>query len=148
MPGAEPLAAVLDASIAVKWVVAEPSSEAAAALLDRPIAWIAPRLLLIEAAAALRRKVANAEIRAEAAASALAILIDAASQAMIRLADDERVVADALLLALALSHKLPDCLYLALAEREGVALATADARLAALARARNIHVLAIGAAVA
>jgi predicted nucleic acid-binding protein len=45
-----PTAAVVDASVAVKCVVSEPHSEAAAALLDRPTRWVAPRLMLVEAA--------------------------------------------------------------------------------------------------
>ena len=57
MPPAETTAvAVVDASVAVKWVVDEPDSNAAATLLERPICWIAPRLMLVEAAATLRRK--------------------------------------------------------------------------------------------
>jgi predicted nucleic acid-binding protein len=59
---------------------------------------------------------------------------------VIRLIEDERVVAQALRLALSLGHKVPDCLYLALAEREGAGLATADARLARLAVSRGVRV--------
>jgi hypothetical protein len=49
----------------------EADSGAAAALLERPIRWFAPRLMLVEVAAALRRKVASREIRPTAAASGL-----------------------------------------------------------------------------
>jgi len=147
MPGAKAVtAAVVDASVAVKWVVDEPSSDAAAVLLGRPIVWLAPRLMLVEAAAALRRKVAGGELRAEAAATALTTLVDAVRQGTIRLADDEQIVSTALLLAVGLEHKVPDCLYLALAEREGCALSTADARLARVARSRDVPVLGVGAA--
>ena len=146
MPGAEPATVVLDASVAVKWVVEEPASDAAVGLLEQPIIWLAPRLMLVETAAALRRKAESRELRAEAAAAGLATLLDAVGQGMIRLADDEGVVSTALLLALDLGHKVPDCLYLGLAEREGAAIATADMRLAALARSRGMPVLGIGAA--
>jgi len=147
MPGASaPAVAVVDASVAVKWVVNEPHSEAAAALLDRPMRWLAPRLMLIEAAAALRRKAADGELRPAAAATSLAALLDAARQGVIRLADDEELVSSALLLALDLGHKLPDCVYLALAEREGCSLSTGDSRLARLAQSRNVGVLGVGAA--
>lgn len=147
MPGADTVtAAVVDASVAVKWVVDEPSSDAAAALLKRPIAWMAPRLMLVEAAAALRRKVANGELRTETAATALTALVDAVRQGTIRLAEDEQIVGTALLLAVGLAHKVPDCLYLALAEREGCALSTADVRLARSARSRDVPVLGVGAA--
>lgn len=147
MPGASaPAAAVVDASVAVKWVVNEPHSEAAAALLGRSTRWLAPRLMLIEAAAALRRKTADGELRPGAAATSLAALLDAVRHGVIRLADDEDLVSSALLLALDLGHKLPDCVYLTLAEREGCSLSTGDRRLARLAQSRNVGVLGIGAA--
>jgi predicted nucleic acid-binding protein len=58
----------------------------------------------------------------------------------VHLADDEALVQSGLNLALTLGHKVPDCLYLALAEREGALLARADRKLLALARSRGIEV--------
>jgi len=149
MPPAEDAApdlVVLDASVAVRWVVTERGSEEAASLLGRPVGWLAPRLMLTEAAGALRRKIAGGELQTSHAAQSLEALIDATTDGLIHLADDETLAASALLLAVALRHKVPDCLYLALAEREGAALATADARLAALARARGVPVWRIPSA--
>jgi len=147
MRGVEDLgSAVIDASVAVKWVVDESHSKAAAALLERSLVWMAPRLMLIEAAAALRRKVAGHELGPVAATAALRSLADATREGTIQLADDEQLVTEALLLALDLGHKVPDCVYLALAEREGCGLATADRQLAMLARSRTIPVIGIGAA--
>jgi len=122
----------------VRWVVTERGSEKAAELLDRPIAWIAPRLMLTEVASALRRKVAGGELEAEIAVHALGVIVDAIADGVIRLADDEQLIGQALLLALMLRHRVPDCLYLALAEREGAGLATADERLGGLARDRGL----------
>ena len=129
---------MVDASVAVKWVVDEPGSAEAASLLDRPIVWHAPRLMVVEVAAAIRRKIAGRELGAESGLGALAALLDAVREGSIRLADDETLAPNALLLSIELAHKVPDCLYLALAEREGCALSTADARLARLARARKV----------
>jgi predicted nucleic acid-binding protein len=134
---------VLDASVAVRWVVSEKGSDEAAALLDHEFSWITPRLLLIEVASALRRKAVAGEIDAATAGQALDALLQAIADGVVRLAEDERVVAEALLLALSLRHKLPDCLYLALAEREGAALATADTRLGQLARSRGLTVFQV-----
>jgi predicted nucleic acid-binding protein len=137
---------VLDASIAVRWVVEEEGSEEAAALLERDVAWIAPRLLLTEAASALRRKVADRVLAPAAAGQALDALLQAVADGVVRLIDDERVIAPALLLAVSLQHTVPDCLYLALAEREGAGIATADDRLTRLARRRGVDVLQVPAA--
>lgn len=66
------------------------------------------------------------------------------AEGLLDLAFDETLVSSALTLALTLPQKIPDCMYLALTEREGIALATADvtlARLARLARQRGTAVL-------
>lgn len=137
---------VLDASVAVRWVVEEEGSDEAAALLERDVAWIAPRLLLTEAASALRRKVVDKVLAPATAGQALDALLQAVADGIVRLIDDERVIAAALLLAVSLQHTVPDCLYLALAEREGAGIATADDRLARLARRRGVDVLQVPSA--
>jgi predicted nucleic acid-binding protein len=144
MPPADPVqVVVLDASVAVRWVVDEAGSDEAAALLERDVAWITPLLLLTEAASALRRKVADKALAPATAAQSLDALLQAIADGVIRLVDDERVIAPALLLAMSLQHKVPDCVYLALAEREGAGIATADDRLARLARSRGVDVLEV-----
>ena len=131
---------VLDASVAVRWVVEEEGSVEAAALLEQELSWITPRLLLTEVASALRRKVADNALAPAVAGQALDVLLQAVADGVIRLIDDERIIGQALLLAMSLQHKVPDCLYLALAEREGAAIATADDRLSRLARSRAVRV--------
>jgi predicted nucleic acid-binding protein len=132
--------AVLDASIAVRWLVPEVGSEEAAELLEQPIGWIAPRLLVTEVAATLRRKVRADIMRAEMAMHSLDELRQLLDEGILRLADDETLAAKALALALTTEHKVPDCLYLALAEGHGAALATADRALARLAERRKVEV--------
>jgi|SRR5687767_10727995 len=144
MPAAEtPQVVVLDASVAVRWIVEEHGSVEAAELLERELTWIAPRLLLTEVASALRRKVADDALAAEAASQSLDGLLQAITDGVIRLVDDERIIAQALLLAVSLQHKVPDCMYLALAEREGASLATADERLTRVAHSRGVSVLEV-----
>lgn len=130
---------VLDASVAVKLVVPEVGTAESLALFERPVSWVAPRLLMSEVASALRRKVTAGEVSIVHATSALAAIVDAIADGVIRLADDEAIVQAAFTLALTLTHKVPDCLYLALAEREGALLASADHKMLAAARARGIE---------
>ena len=139
MPGANgpARAAVVDASVAVRWVVPEQGSEHAVALLRESFRWLAPRLMLIEVASALRRKVVEGELSTEVALEALDVLMAELGGA-IELAADESVMPLALTLALSLEHKLPDCVYLALAERTGADLVTADRQLDRIARDRGI----------
>jgi predicted nucleic acid-binding protein len=139
MPGVEPVrAAILDASVAVRWIVPEAGTEQAVELLSQPITWIAPRLMVAEVAAALRRKVLGDDLRAEQAIEALGALLAAVADGTVQLAEDETLIGAALALALTSERRVPDCLYLAIAEQEGAALATADRRLEALARARGV----------
>lgn len=130
--------AVLDASVAVRWVVTEVGSDEAAQLLDEPYQWLAPRLMLTELASALRRKVLDKSLSKPLAMHALDAIVDQADSGAIQLAADEDVMRSALIIAFAFGHKLPDCVYLALAERSGADLITADRQLARLAEARFI----------
>jgi predicted nucleic acid-binding protein len=146
MPGADvvPLATVLDASVAVRWLVTEDGSADAAILLARPTRWIAPRLMLTEVAGALHRKVGAGQLREMLASEALEELISTVGAGGIRLAQDERVLRPAFALATLLKHPVPDCMYLALAEHESAGLATADQALATLAQQRGISTLLVG----
>lgn len=140
MPGAEAgsRVVVLDASVAVRWLVPEPGSGEAAALLQQAIRWIAPRLILTEIAAALRRKVVDGELLAGEALQSFEVFLGFVADGTVRVANDEDVMRAALLLALSLAHRVPDCAYLALAERERIGLVTADRRLGALAEGRGV----------
>ena len=133
--------AVLDASIAVRWFIPEVGTDRVVELMQSCDKWIAPRLIVTEFASAMRRKVVAGEVRAEFAVDALDTLRTTIAEGLLDLAFDETLVSSALTLALTLLHKIPDCMYLALAEREGIALATADVTLARLARQRGTAVL-------
>ena len=114
---------VVDASVAIKWVVEEPGSEAAAALLGGT-SLLAPDLLLVECANALWKKVRRGELTAGEAGLAIRLL----RQADIELVPTRPLVERALLLALQLDQTAYDCLYLALAMESGRGFVTADSR--------------------
>ena len=102
--------------------------------------WIAPRLLVTEVAAALRRKVIARVLQSELALQAMESFRRIVEEGALHFAADELLASEALILALRTKHKVPDCLYLALAQREAGSLATADRVLARLAELQNVVV--------
>ncbi len=116
---------VVDASVAVKWFVPESDSAFADRLIDADDDLIAPDMLLVEAANAFWKICRRGEMSADQSAAALADLADG----VLSLVPSRHLVAAALGLAHRLAHPVHDCLYAALAEREGAGLVTADRRL-------------------
>ena len=115
---------VADASVAVKWLVAEEDADIADRLAAGGQELHAPRLMASEVANVLWRKARVGEIERAEAGAAMALLTDMP----VRWNDDETVGADAVRLALALEHPVYDCMYLALAHRIGATVVTADRR--------------------
>jgi predicted nucleic acid-binding protein len=113
---------VVDASVAVKWVIAEEHSALAEGLMDRQM--IAPTLLLIECGNALLRRARMGDLPVDTVAGKVAAL----RTAPIRLVPAEPHLETAITLATHLRHSLYDCIYLALALGEGIQLVTADQR--------------------
>ena len=128
--GAPDAALVVDASVALKWVVEEEESEAALALKGRDLA--APSLLRVEAANALRTLAARRAITPAAALNLLSLLQEAP---VTLIEPDDALERRALEIALELGHPVYDCVYLALAERMERPLITADGRLLRAVRA-------------
>jgi predicted nucleic acid-binding protein len=114
---------VVDASIALKWVVEEEDSKAALALAELEMA--APTLLHVECANALWAKARRHELTPAEALQRVKVL----STAPVEWVPLETLVEDAVGVALRLGHPVYDCLYLALAARRGWKLVTADRRL-------------------
>ena len=117
---------VVDASVAIKWLVEEEGSDTAARLLEGDHDLYAPRLMVSEVANVLWRKARLGEIgRGEAG-----VLAAAVAEMPLRWSDDEALGSDAARLAIALDRPVYDCVYLAFAHRIGAQLVTADARFA------------------
>ena len=117
---------VVDASVAVKWLVAEEDSDAADRLVAGGDDLYAPRLMASEVANALWRKARMREIEGTQAG----ILMTAVSEMPVHWSSDETVCADAVRLAVTLDRPVYDCVYLALAHRLDAQLVTADIRFA------------------
>ena len=117
---------VVDASVAVKWLVVEEDADLARDLAASGQDLHAPRLMASEVANALWRKARLGEIEPGDAGALLANVPDMP----VRWGTDEIVSADAMRLALALDRPIYDCVYLALAHRIGAVMLTADLRFA------------------
>jgi predicted nucleic acid-binding protein len=115
---------IVDASVAIKWVVTEQHSESAIALLYEDLA--APELWLTEVANALWARQARRLLNEEEARTCLRELISAPVNALPMI----ELVALAFDVAVVLRHPVYDCCYLAAAQVHDCALVTADGRLA------------------
>ena len=121
---------VVDASVVVKWFVPEVGDAPAKALLAAADALVAPELARVEVASALIRKGLRQELAGADVQRILRAWFGMLLEAQIVLLPNEDDIGAAAELALQLQHPLPDCLYLALAERLGAALITADRQFA------------------
>jgi len=122
---------IVDASVAVKWVVSEADSAEAAALLDQgrlgaPASWLS------EASNALWAKVMRRQLTPEEARGQAADLTDA-PVATIPLPG---LLSVAMRMALELEHPIYECFYLAAAVQRDTYVVTADRRFFAKAVAQ------------
>ena len=114
---------VIDASIAVKWVIEEEGTPQALTL-RRTARLLAPELLVAECANILWKKARRNELSREEALLAARLLQTAA----IELVPTRSLLAAATRIAIALDHPAYDCLYLALAIENDCRFVTADER--------------------
>jgi predicted nucleic acid-binding protein len=114
---------VIDASVAIKWLVEEPGTDDALTLRRHEL--VAPDLLIIECANILWKKCRRKELTSNEAFVAAELL----ARAQIELAPMRPLLEPATRLAVALDHPAYDCAYLALAETLQCAMVTADASM-------------------
>ncbi len=122
---------VVDASVAVKWVLAEAESDLAQQIVHGSL--LAPDLLLIECGNAIWRHVRLGEVDRTEVPQLWAVL-----RAMpVEIVAGRALVERALDLAVMLNHPVYDCLYLALALDRGARVVTTDRRFLAASRRRH-----------
>jgi predicted nucleic acid-binding protein len=114
---------VIDASIAIKWVIEEEGTPQALTL-RRKARLLAPELLVAECANILWKKARRNELSREEALLAARLLQTAA----IELVPTRSLLAAATRIAIELDHPAYDCLYLALAIENDCRFVTADER--------------------
>jgi predicted nucleic acid-binding protein len=115
---------VVDASVALKWFIAEPDS-ADAVNLRRAERLLAPDLIVPEVGNALWKAARRGELSADEVAVAARLM----EQSDVELRPMRALLRPAMSLALALDHPVYDCVYLALAAEQDCALVTADEQL-------------------
>jgi len=113
---------VIDASVAVKFVTLELGSQRAKRYLESEDELIAPDLVHVETANALWKKVRDDGLLEVHAERALADL----PEFFTRIEPATDYLTEAFSLSFRLRHAVYDCIYLALAMKEGVTLITAD----------------------
>jgi len=123
------LACVLDASAAVRLILADPAAADLAERVGGAALVLAPELMLTELANTLW-KLQRADRLNDLDPQEL---LAEARELVDRLEPDRHLQAEALALACHLNHPVYDCLYLALARPEAASLISSDRRLNALA---------------
>ena len=114
---------VVDASVAIKWVVEEADTEQALSIHRFDL--IAPELMFSECCNALWKASHRGKITATDALER----IDALHAVILTIVPAQSLAKRALDIALTLDHPAYDALYLAMAERHGTRVVTADVRL-------------------
>lgn len=113
---------VVDASVAVKWLIDEEGSTKAHELRRRSLH--APSLLVVEVGNVVRTVTTRGELSITEAKRAPGLLMEMP----VTWHEPYALMDDALAHALRLNHPIYDCVYLALALRLGVPMVTADKR--------------------
>ncbi len=130
--------AVADTSLALKWVIQEDDSAAALAL-RKYYRFLAPDLIYAECSNAFWKLVRKGEFSVETIAVAMrAIQADPLEIHSVR-----PLMSGALRLAIDFDHPAYDCVFLALAAREGCPVITADGSLARKLRTGPVSVMTI-----
>jgi predicted nucleic acid-binding protein len=117
----------VDASVALKWYVEEPGTQAARRLFLSGEPLVAPELIIAEFCSAAWRFLQRQELTAKQYDELIAQI----GPQFEDLAPMRPLSSRASTIARILNHPVYDCFYLALAEREDAPLVTADKRLLA-----------------
>jgi predicted nucleic acid-binding protein len=120
---------VVDSNVVAKWLLPEPQSDRARALLNSSYRLRAPDLLLPELASVLWKRVTRGELTTRESEELLRTFLDRHLDVTVRLLPSGLVIKRALQIAVAERRSLYDCIYMALAVQAQCVLITADDRL-------------------
>jgi predicted nucleic acid-binding protein len=128
---------VIDASVAVKWLIPETGHEEASRVLEGRDELIAPSIIRLEVNSALVGRARSGTLSPEDARRAIHLWETMLLAGTLRLVAFEELMPLAIESALRASHPLADCLYLAAAIRLDALVLTAD--VAMCERAPRVH---------
>lgn len=124
--------AVVDASVAIKWYVAEEESLAAAQLLDVLEELLVPDLIFPEIGNILWKKIRRGQLPSDKAVAILKLV----EQLPMQIHESRTLIDEAFRIAIEFGVTVYDALYLAVATVEDAAFVTADRKLLRLAKGR------------
>ncbi len=131
--------AVVDASVAVKWVVRQPLTDRAYRAMEQ-FQLIAPSLILAEIGNTLWKYCRAGQVDRKS----LAEIMNGIETRYFKTEPiDEAMAAAALALAVDLDHPIYDCYYLAMARRESVPLISDDRKLTLKARTAGFELIGL-----
>lgn len=130
---------VVDASVAVKWLLNEEDSERACALFEQPYRLIAPDLIRLEVLAAIAKAVRKNILASEDGENYASKWRGLIARKALFIVEADSDYSEATTLALEVKHPIYDCLYLAFARHFRVPLVTADKRLEAIAQKLGVE---------
>jgi len=113
---------VIDASVAVKWLIEEVDTNSSLALHGEAFVRIAPDYLILECTNAVAKKTKHGDMSKQQARE----LVNGLESLPISLIPSNQIRTAALELAIELKQSIYDCLYLALAVYNNCQLVTAD----------------------
>ncbi len=118
---------VIDASVAMKWLFEKPHREEAKRYLLPSLKQIAPDFVIVECVNAIRKKVVFNQLSQDEGDNGVEMLIKRKDDLFTELFPANDFIKRAYELSKSLNkHPIPDCLYLALAEKENCITVTAD----------------------
>jgi predicted nucleic acid-binding protein len=119
---------IVDSNIVAKWLLPEPQSDQARALLGSSYRLRAPDLLLPELASVLWKRVTRGELTTRESEELLRTFLDRHLDVTVRLLPSGLVIKRALQIAIAERRSVYDSIYVALAVQARCILVTADDR--------------------
>lgn len=117
---------VIDASVAVKWIIAESGSGAALTVLHGGASLLSPDLVSTEVAGAIARHHREQRLSMDTTRHAYAIWSTLLDQEALLLRPTVGLIDRAFEMAIEAEHPVADCVYLACAEALGATVLTAD----------------------